>query len=403
MTTNVPAPLFDATGLAIPDQSAILAGLLADFRAALGSNFSDATASPGMQLMVALAAVIGAKDDLLLNIVNQVDPAFADGRMQDALARIYYLSRLGPLATTVDCTLSGAAGTVVEAGSLALASDGTIYQSLGQVTIGSGGTVAASFAAITDGPIPCPAGSLNKVYRAVPGWDAITNAADGVLGRNAETRSAFEARRNASVAVNALGVLPSIRAALLQVPDVIDAYAIDNPSGTTLTIGTVTIAARSLYVAVVGGTDADVARAIWKKKSPGCGYQGNTTVTVLDTSSGYDLPYPSYDVTFQRPAALPIYVAVTLTNSGLVPSDVETQIRNAIVGAFSGLDGGPRARMGAMLYASRFYAPVALLGSWAQIVSIKIGTTSTPTSDDLAIEINQVPTISAANIAVTLT
>lgn len=401
--TNVPAPSFDATGLSIPDQSAILAGLLADFRAAFGSNFSDATASPGMQLMVALAAVIGAKDDLLLNIVNQIDPAFADGRMQDAIARIYYLSRLGPLATTVDCTLSGAVGTVVPAGALALASDGTIYQSLGQVTIGSSGTVAASFAAIIDGPIPCPAGSLNKVYRAVPGWDAITNAADGVLGRNAETRAAFEARRNASVAVNALGVLPSIRAAVLQVPDVIDAYAIDNPSGTTLTIGTVTIAARSLYVAVVGGTDADVARAIWKKKSPGCGYQGNTTVTVLDTSSGYDMPYPSYDVTFQRPDALPIYVAVTLTNSGLVPSDVETQVRNAIVAAFSGLDGGPRARVGAMLYASRFYAPVALLGSWAQIVSIKIGTTSTPTSDDIAIEIDQVPTISAANIAVTLT
>jgi hypothetical protein len=54
------------------------------------------------------------------------------------------------------------------------------------------------------------------------------------------------------------------------------------------------------------------------------------------------------------------------------------QIQNAIVGAFAGEDGGLRARIGSTVYASRFYAPVASLGSWVQIISIQVGAGSVP-------------------------
>lgn len=400
--TNVPAPSFNDTGLSVPTESAIIEGLNADFRAAFGSALNTSPATPQGQLIASLAATIGAANDLFLSYVSQVDPAFASGRMQDAIARIYYLSRKGALPTTVDATCTGASGTIIPAGALAQAADGTIYQNLGQVTIGSGGSVTASFAAIDDGPIPCPAGTLTSIYRLVPGWDAITNPADGVVGRDVESRAQFEARRSASVAINALGILPSIRAAILNVPDVIDAYVTENSTGSAITIGGVSIPARSLYVVVTGGADADVARAIWKKKPPGAAYTGNTTVTVKDTSSGYDVPYPSYDVKFQRPAALPIYFAVQLTNNGLVPSDVQARVRAAIVAAFGGDDGGPRARTGATLYASRFYANVAALGPWAQIVSITVGATSSPTDPDIAIGIDKVPTLDPTHIAVSL-
>lgn len=402
MSSAVPRISFGPAGVTVPSEAAIVDGLGADFRAAFGSGLNLSPATPQGQLIASIAATIGAANDLFLSLFNQVDPAFADGRMQDAIARIYYLARLGPLPTTVNATCTGAAGTIIPAGSLAQAADGTIYRSLGQATIGSSGNVTVAFAAIDDGPIACPAGTLTTIYRVLPGWDAITNPADGILGRATETRADFEARRAASVSINALGILPAIRASVMNVDDVIDAYVTENPTSSGHTVGAVTIPARSLYVAVVGGTDADVARAIWKKKAPGCSYYGSTTVTVLDTSSGYDVPYPAYDVKFTRPTELPIHFAVTLNDNGLVPSDVQQQVRAAIVDAFSGGDGGPRARIGATLYASRFYAVVAKLGTWAQIVSIKIGITSSPTSDELTVEINQFPTLAAADIAVTL-
>ncbi|NPC88160.1 hypothetical protein HNH97_04430, partial [Gluconacetobacter entanii] len=47
-----------------------------------------------------------------------MDPAFASGRMQDAIARIYFISRKAATATVVSCVCAGAAGTVVPSGTL---------------------------------------------------------------------------------------------------------------------------------------------------------------------------------------------------------------------------------------------------------------------------------------------
>lgn len=402
MPTNVPQPELTATGFAAPSESAIRDGEFADINKAFGGNLNPDETTPQGQLADALTAQIGANNDLFLYMVNQVDPSYASGRMQDAIARLYYLTRQGPLPTVVLATLVGRPGTIIPAGSLAIAADETVYQSLGAVTIPASGTINTEFAATVDGPVAAPAGTLGTILRAVAGWDTINNASDGTLGRNTETRAEFEARRTASVALNAIGILPAIRASVLAAPDVLDAYVTENPSGSPMTIGGVTLPAHSLYVAVTGGTDADVARAIWFKKPPGCDYYGNTTVTVLDRN-GYSAPYPSYAVTFQRPSALPIFVNVELSNSSIVPSDATIQIKAAIIAAFNGqFRDLPRARIGSKLLASRFYAPVGELGAWAAVDSIQIGLAAPGLLDSVSARIDQQPTISAANITVTL-
>lgn len=401
MTTNVPASQFTPAGLVVPSESDIRAGLWADFQAAFGGNLNQSDATPQGQLVASLAATIGASNDLLLQLVNQIDPAFTSGRMQDAIGRIYYLNRIAATSTLVHATCTGAAETVIPAGSLALASDGTIYQSLGTATIAPGGSVSVPFAALKTGPIACPPGALATIYRVVPGWDSITNPSAGIEGRNEETASEFEKRRAASVAGNATGILPAIRAAVLAVDGVIDAFVTENTTASAVTIGGVSVAAHSVYVAAAGGSDEAVARAIWSKKAPGCAYTGSTTVAVTD-SIGYTPPYPSYDVKFTRPAALPIYFAVELVDNGTVPADAETQIRTAIAAAFDGDDGGQRARIGTTLYALRYASAVTNLGSWAQLVSLTIGTTSTPTASEVTVNIDKLPTVTPADISVTL-
>jgi hypothetical protein len=130
----------------------------------------------------------------------------------------------------------------------------------------------------------------------------------------------------------------------------------------------------------VGGSDADIAHAMWTKKSPGCGYNGNTTVVVQDSQSGYTPPFPSYNVTFERPAPVTVTSLVTIANNPQVPADAVLQIQNAFVSAFAGEDGGPRARIGTNIFASRFYSAIAALGSWVQIVTIKLGCDNQPAS-----------------------
>lgn len=402
-TTNVPRPTFSDTGVAAPTEPAILAGLWADFQTAFGGKLNPSDATPQGQLVAALAAVLGGNNDLFLEFVNQVDPQYSSGRMQDAIGRIYYLTRQIAEPTTVVATCTGAVGTVIPVGSLAKASDDTIYQSLGAATIPAGGSVDVTFAAIDTGPIACPSGTLGTIYRVVPGWDTITNAADGVPGRDVESRIDFENRRAQSVAGNASGILPAIRGAVLSAAGVVDAFVSENATAAPVTVGGVTIAARSLYVAAYGGTDADVAKAIWSRKPPGCGYTGTTTVTVQDTSSGYTPAYPTYSVKFTRAAALRIYMAVDLANNGSVPADVQDQVRNAIVSAFNGVDGGPRARIGSTIYALRFATAIAVLGPWVQLISLAIGATASPTTPDVAVDIDKMPTLDPADIAITLT
>ncbi|MFA6903327.1 MAG: hypothetical protein WC236_09615, partial [Gallionellaceae bacterium] len=250
-------------------------------------------------------------------------------------------------------------------------------------------------------PIACPATTLSQIYRAIPGWDSINNAADGVLGQDVESRSAFETRRQQSVAANSQGMLASVLGSVLNVAGVSDAYVTENNTSSPITITGVTLVANSIYVCVQGGVDLDVATAILKKKMPGCNYNGTTTVSVTDANPLYNPNFPTYSVKFQRPTPLAIKFAVSIANSASVPADAGAQIQNAIISAFSGGDGGPRARIGSTLFASRYYSTIAVLGSWAQIISVQIGTV-TADQNQIVVPINEIPTIAASDIVVTI-
>lgn len=400
MTTNVPAPTFGAAGFLAPAESDILAGVQADQQAAFGGNLNPSLTTPQGQLAQSMAAIIGDKNNQFLALANGVDPAFAAGRMQDAIGRIYYIERIAAASTVVTATCTGLAGVVIPAGAQAQDQAGNRYLCTQAGTIPAGGSIALTFACATTGAIACPIGYLNTIYQAVPGWDSLTNAAPGVLGNDVETRADFELRRQNSVALNAQGSLPSILGAVLQVPGVLDAYATENPTSSPVTVGGQVIGANSIYVAAYGGSAQAIGQAIWTKKSPGCNYTGNTTVTVTDAASGYNPPYPAYSVTFQTPTPTPIKFAISMQNNAGVPSNAVALVQAAIIAAFTGADGGQRARIGASLFASRFYAGIAQLGSWASIYSVLLGT-STATLNSVLMQINQVPTISAANIAVT--
>ncbi|GBQ83285.1 hypothetical protein AA14337_2553 [Acetobacter malorum DSM 14337] len=145
-----------------------------------------------------------------------------------------------------------------------------------------------------------------------------------------------------------------------------------------------------------------MAQAILRKKPPGCGYTGTTSVTVTDTNSGYSTA-PSYTVQFTRATPAPVYISVSLQSSSAVPSTAATEIQTAILAAFNGQDGGGRARIGGKLFASRYYSAVAALGTWVQIIEITIGTAAEPTDFTVQMQIDQIPTLDASNIVVTVT
>lgn len=400
MATNVPGVQFTDAGLVLPAESAILAGVQQDIDSAFGGGVNPALETPQGQLATSTSAIIGAKNDDFAYYVNQVDPDFAEGRMQDAIARIYFIDRKPATPTAVVATCTGLAGVVIPVGATAKASDGNLYVCTEAGTIPVSGSIDLNFACAVDGPIACPAGSLNRIYQSIPGWDTINNAGAGTVGSNVESRADFEYRRKQSVALNAVNSLQSIYAAVFNITDVIDVYVTENTTSLPIVVGGQTLVEHSIYVAVVGGAAADIAKAIWDNKSLGANYNGNTSFTVTDTS-GYDFPYPSYVVTWETPAALPIKFAVQIANNPQLPSNIVALVQQAIIASFNGADGGTRARIGSTIFASRFYGNIVALGPTVSILSLLLGPT-TPTLASYTVPINNTPTIDASNITVNL-
>ena len=298
MTTNVPQPTFGANGFTFPSEAAIYTGVFADINAAFGGNLNPSIATPQGQLSTTEAAVIGDCYAMFAWYCNQVDPALNEGRMQDAIGRIYYMTRFEATSTVAQCVCSGLDGVVIPVGALAQGVDGNLYVCQEQGTI-VGGSVTLQFACAVTGPISCPENNVNSIYQAIFGWDTINNPTDGTLGSNAETPQQFEARRSASVAANALGILDAILGSVLAVTGVLDAYVTENYNAYPAPIGGYILGPNSIYVAVLGGAAADVAMAIWTRKAPGAGYNGNTTQQVQDPSPQYIPPVPTYYVTWE--------------------------------------------------------------------------------------------------------
>lgn len=398
-TTSVPDVQFTAAGLVLPDESAILAGVNADLNAAFGGGLNPALNTPQGQFASTLTAAIGDKNNLFAQYVNQVNPDFADGRMQDAIARIYFLDRNPALSTVLQIVCNGAAGVVIPAGSLVADGNGAIYSSTLAGTIPAGGNITLPFAATVAGPVAVPA--TVSIYKSVIGWDS-ASVDSGTIGQSVESRSDFEYRRKQSVALNGRGSLPAIYANVFDVAGVLDVYVSENTTSAPITIGSTSysLAAHSIYVAAVGGASADIADAIWRIKDCGADYNGNTSITVTD-QSGYSIPYPTYTVKYEIPAAQPILFDVQIANNSALPSDIVARVKAAIMAAFSGADGGQRARIGATIYASRYYAPVGAIGPSVSILSLLIGT-STATLASVTVGIDKAPTVTESNITVTL-
>ena len=449
--TSVPQVSLGPNGYIAPAESAVLTGVQADWQSAFGGglNFpsggatAGTVAPPQVQLSVTETAIIGNTNDLLLSIFNGVDPAYASGRMQDAIGRIYFLTRIPASSTVAQCICSGLPGVVIPVNALAVDTAGNTYSCTQSGTIPSTGSIVLPFANNAQGPIPCPANTLTTIYQYVTGWDSINNAADGVEGSNVETRSQFENRRQQSVAANSINSVQAIQGQLLGVANVIGSYVQDNPngypiangpaavivgsvSGTSLTVGSVVSGAivigqtisgpgvalgttitggvsspytispsqsvasatlqlggvqvlpNSVYCSVAGGLASDVANAIFSKKPPGCGMNGNTTTTVYDTSFPYVPPGIPYSITYENPSDVEIYFNVAIFDTPSVPSNAATLIQNAILNAFIGNDGGLRQQMGSTIFASRFYPAIYGLGAWAMLTSLTLGSSANP-------------------------
>lgn len=359
--------------------------------------------TPAGQLIDSQAAAIVDKDNEVLFLANQFNPLTASGIWQDALGKIYFLTRKVAQASEALCLCNGLAGTVIARGArIKSSADSSEWACTETVTIPAGGMAQARFQAQTLGPVAAQANTLTEIVTVTPGWDSVTNPAAAAVGRDVESQLEFEKRRYAGVAANARGSVSALYGAIADLPDVLDVVVLENIGNDPIISWGVTIPGHSVWIAVTGGTDGEIAEVIYRKKDAGCGTAGNTQISYQAT----ELPgQPIYIYSIERPALLAVGVRVTISLTPATPQDIEQQIKNAVLADFNGAGPHNSLRVGTAqeVYASRFYCSV--IGAGVQnLVSIEVCAPASGAAWGTSITINadQTPVLSADDILVVI-
>lgn len=114
---------FDSqTGFSVSETSDIRDGVAKDWVTAFKEqgrpDLNTDPETPQGQVIDSQTAAIHQKDVELAFLAQQFNPQTASGRWQDALAKIYFISRKPAINSTCVCTLTGINGTTVTAGAL---------------------------------------------------------------------------------------------------------------------------------------------------------------------------------------------------------------------------------------------------------------------------------------------
>lgn len=454
--TNLTELQFTTSGITLPEESEILDAIIQDFQNAFdfklkfkNANGEFLLSTPQGQLVTSIAAIISDRNRLLAHYVNQVDPNYAVGRMQDGIGRIYFIERKRATNTTVVGRCYGKINTEILEGTKVKDQQGNVYKSLEDATIKdldeqSNAYVDIIFECLEKGAITCPIKTLTERYEVIQGWESITNLQDGIVGIEDESQAQFEQRRRQSVAHNSLNSADSIMSALLNLEVVDDAYVMENYTDTALEKDKdnkvklpIMLKPHSVYACVslrtqstnkdsnsVESIKCQIARAIWSKKTPGCALNGNETVVIKDDTKDINGNFlycpdtaPEYVINFDFAEPKPICIEVKIAKLKPITGDPVTLVQNNIYSIFMGKDGSRKPRIGSQILASQFYCPVQSLGEWIGILSIKVGFLSDqkefladpdssielihPTEDVIRVAINQIPTLDPKHINVT--
>ena len=240
----------------------------------------------------------------------------------------------------------------------------------------------------TLGPLGQAAHTINTIAVPVVGWDSVTNPLPATTGRYEETDEELRERFSNSKFVQAANIIEALLDALRNVDGVTDVMVYENDSDTTDLLG---IPAHSFMPIVLGGLNTTVAETIWQNKPTGIKSFGNTSVTVLDSQN------LQHVIQFKRPAAIPIYISISVTDTGGMPGDVAAQIKQAVKEY-----GDATYFIGDDVVYSRFYTPVNSIQGFA-VNSLYIGTSPSPTgTTNLTIDFDEVATFDLDKIVVTV-
>jgi uncharacterized phage protein gp47/JayE len=324
------APYIDDSGLHLPTYSDILEDLKDKYREIYGQDAYLEDDSQDGQLLSIFALKTYDTMQLLQIVYNNHSPKTAVGSGLSQLVKLNGIARKAASYSSCVLTLTGTAGTVIAKG-VAEDEGGTLWDLPANITIPLSGEIEATAICEDIGAIEAPVGYINKISTPQKGWIAVTNEVPAVVGAPVETDAELRQRQSISTALPGQNMLDSTIAAIKAIEGVTRCRVYDNDTNVIDANG---IPGHSIAAVVEGGTDAEVAEAIYLRKGPGGGTHGDMSATFVN---GDGLPNV---IRFYRPTYTSIDVNVEIRAGAGYSSEIAATIQANIEAYLESLDIG---------------------------------------------------------------
>lgn len=383
-------------GVIIPDTADIRSEVESEWRAAFGDDLVTTPETPQGVIITLMTQARDAVARTNAANANQINPDVAGGVFLDALMSFTGGERRAATRSTISgVVFSGVPGTVIPAGSRAIASaSSAIFLSDFMLTIGLSGSVTGSMTALETGPIDVPASGLDTIASAVLGWETVTNPNSAVPGADEESDVSARRSRLNTLALQTMSVPEAITSAVLAIPEVRSMSFRENVAATTQSIDGISMVAHSIYACVEGGSDSDVAQALYRTKTAGAAYNGAVSVNIPDPYSGQIAA-----VKFDRPTQIPILVRVTVRPTALNAQDL---VRDSIMDYVNGdLPGGMGLTVGTNVYPFEFSGAVNQIEPSLVVTNVELSLDGAIwSSSPITIALDEVATLQRSSISV---
>lgn len=277
------ADSFTQNGLTVATNTELVESLENAFKAIYGSDINIDQNSPDGQLINIFAQ--GGSDirSLLMQLYNSFDPDSTSGRLLDERCAINNVYRKGGTYTTVNINIVTDRAVTLDEGYTIQDNAGTQFEIMSKTDLSAGLNENILFRAKEIGAVETEPNTITNPVTVVIGVISVTNPTKGTTGLDEETDAQLKVRRKQSLSIGSSGYLNGLQAALSQLEGMNDVKVYENPTGTNDAVNN--IPAHSIWVVVDGGTAADIADTIYKKRSAGCNMKGTQTYTIITPSN----------------------------------------------------------------------------------------------------------------------
>lgn len=389
-------PYVDSTGLHIPTYEDILEDMIAAMKEIYGDDIYLDNSSPDYQMLSIFALKQSDTLQAMAYAYNARSPETAIGASLDSVVKLNGIKRKAASSSTCQVKITGTPFTQILNGAVKDRA-GLVWDLPSSVTIDSSGTTYTVVTCRSAGAVSALTGDINQIETPTYGWIAVTNEVAAVLGNAQETDAQLRERQTISTANPSQTMLDGTKGAIAALKNV-SRYAVyenDTNVSSKTEDNPYALPAHSVTCVVEGGTDEDVAEAIYLHKGIGCYTNGDVVVEYTDQN------YINR-IRFFRPVYKDIFVKVVIKKYTGYISTMTVKVREAVYNYLTALTIGSDVSASVLSNVITDCNP-SLTKPIFGIKELKLGLSkSSLAAQDIEIGFKEIPNPAYANIEVTL-